>query len=299
MGILNKISEKFINPILQNQEDQKFLLGQYVSIEMKNKYHSIVNLRDAEFKVFSQWGDDGIIQFIISKIDDLNKFFVEFGVENYKESNTRFLLMNNNWSGMVMDSNPGNIDFIRKDSIYWKYQLHAKTAFVTAENINDLLVQENIRGGIGLLHIDIDGNDYWIWQALDVVTPTIIIVEYNSIFGRQRSITIPYNPKFNRFEAHFSGLYFGASLRAFNDLAHKKGYFFLGCNSAGNNAYFVLNAYRNSFKEVSLEEGFVLSKFRESRSLNKTLTYISEENRIKEIAGMPVVNTKSGAIEQL
>ena len=67
------------------------------------------DLNDYEFKVSSQWGEDGIIQHLINKIEIKNKVFFEFGVENYTESNTRFLLHNNNWKGLVIDGSVENI----------------------------------------------------------------------------------------------------------------------------------------------------------------------------------------------
>ena len=117
-----------------------------------------------------------------------------------------------------------------------------------------------LRGGVDLLHIDLDGNDYWVWKEIEI-QPSIVILEYNSVFGLDRTITVPYRSNFNRTNAHFSNLYFGASLKAMYDLTVKKGYSFIGCNSAGNNAYFIRKDKMNGFvREVTLEEGYVLSK---------------------------------------
>lgn len=192
-------------------------------------------------------GDDGIIQYLINYLEIENKIFVEFGVEDYLESNTRFLLINDNWSGLVIDGSKINIAKIKKDEIYWKHDLKVKSAFITAENINQLIEEEGIKGQIGLLHIDIDGNDYWVWKALEVVVPKIMIVEYNSKFGCEKAITIPYKEDFVWTKAHYSNLYFGASILAFCDLADEKGYSFIGSNSAGNNAYFVKNEFLKIF----------------------------------------------------
>ena len=125
------------------------------------------NLNDYEFRVFSQWGEDGIIQHLIRSIDIPKKYFVEFGVQDYRESNTRFLLVNNNWSGLVMDASAANIERIIKDLLYWAYDIKPVQAFVTRENINELLLKNGASGEIGLLSIDIDGNDFWIWQAIE------------------------------------------------------------------------------------------------------------------------------------
>lgn len=97
------------------------------------------DIGDNEFKVFSQWGEDGIIQFLIDNIDIKEKTFIEFGVENYTESNTRFLLQNNNWRGLVIDGSEENISYIKNDSIYWKHNIKAECAFITKDNINQLI----------------------------------------------------------------------------------------------------------------------------------------------------------------
>lgn len=263
------------------------------------KERNIQNLSDAEFKVFSQWGDDGIIQYLINHLSIENKTFIEFGVEDYQEANTRFLIVNDNWSGLVLDGSSENILKIKKDEIFWKYDLRAKSAFITAENINELIKEEGIEGEVGLLHIDIDGNDYWIWKALEVVDPIIMIVEYNSIFGSKRAITIPYSDDFYRFKAHYSGLYAGASLKALCDLAEKKGYNFIGCNSAGNNAYFVKIGYCKDLKILNSETGYLESKFRESRDENGKLNYKRAGDRIEVIKDMPIYNTDTNQIEKI
>src|SRR5262245_17108326 len=173
---------------------------------------ALVPMRDAEFRVFSQFGDDGIIQHLIHNADVRreNHIFVEFGVENYLEANTRFLLMNDNWRGLVIDGDPNHISFIQRDEIFWRHDLTACAAFIDAENINSLLRDAGFVGEIGILSIDIDGNDYWVWQAIDVVRPIIVIAEYNAVFGPCHAVSIPYDPKFQRGRAHWSNLYWGA-----------------------------------------------------------------------------------------
>ena len=111
--------EKYKNEI----ENIKFQNGSI--LYKQNLQKNSKNIIDYEFKVFSQWGEDGIIAFLINNLNIENKFFVEFGVENYVESNTRFLLKKNNWSGLIIDSSIKNIDFIKKDQIYWKHDIKA------------------------------------------------------------------------------------------------------------------------------------------------------------------------------
>lgn len=260
---------------------------------------SAKSLKDSEFKVFSQYGDDGIIQYLINKMPSIKEVFVEFGVETYEEANTRFLLLNNNWKGLIIDGSEKNIDYVKKDPIYWRQDLTAVKSFITAENINGILRDNGITGEIGLLSIDIDGNDYWVWKAIDVIDAAIVVIEFNSVFGNEREITTPYKIDFYRTDAHYSNLYFGASLSALYSLGKSKGYSFLGCNQAGNNAYFVKSNLLGNLSEVSILEGYTKSKFRESRNSNGDLDYLDEESRRRVIAGMPVVNTKTGLIESL
>ncbi len=259
----------------------------------------IADFREVEFKIFSQWGDDGIIQYLVSRIDVENDTFIEFGCADYRESNTRFLLLNDNWRGLVMDSSPENIRAIQSDWYYWRHDLTAKQAFITAENVNGLIAEEAMEGGVGILHIDVDGNDYWIWRAIDVVMPEIVIVEYNSLFGPERAITVPYHPDFDRHRAHHSGLFAGSSLAALCDLAQQKDYGFVGSNSAGNNAYFVRNDKIGDLPVLSAPQGYVQCRFREHRNAEGELTYLRGEVAVEDIWGLEVYNTREDRLEGL
>lgn len=286
-----------LDPI--NREKPLLALGKLLSHQLAEK-RSVDSLTEVEFSIFSQWGDDGIIQWLIKHLPLTNRTFVEFGVQDYLESNTRFLLMNDNWSGVVMDGSDVNIEKIVDSYYYWRYDLTAKHAFITAENINSLLGEVPFNEDIGILHIDIDGNDYWVWEAISCTQPSIVIMEYNSVFGPERSITIPYHAAFERMEGHHSGIYFGASLGALNHLAGKKGYSLIGCNSAGNNAYFVRDdLLSKTIKPVTLRDGYVASKFRECRREDGTLNFLSGDERLDVLSGMPVVNVESGETETI
>jgi hypothetical protein len=282
---------------LFKSEDQMMLMGQLLSEKIKGK--TITSLSEVEFKVFSQCGDDGIIQWLIHNIDCPNKTFIEFGVEDYRVSNTRFLLMNNNWSGLVIDGSKKNVGRIIKSEYYWKFDLIAKEAFIDAENINNLIAQADFKKEVGILHIDLDGNDYWVWKAITNISPIIVILEYNSVFGIERAITVPYDKKFVRNKAHYSNLYFGASLRALHQLSEDKGYAFIGCNTMGNNAYFIRRDKLTNIKEVSLETGYVASKFRESLDKSGKLSYLAGNARLKALKGMSVYNTITNQLEEL
>jgi hypothetical protein len=246
-----------------------------------------MTLRDAEFAVFSQWGEDGILQWLLARVPIESETFVEFGVENYTEANTRFLLAHQNWSGLIIDGSEAHIDAIKRQGIHWQHDLTPIHAFITRDNINELIARR-FRGDLGVLSIDVDGNDYWIWEAIDVVSPRIVVCEYNSVFGAQRAVTAPYDPKFIRTAAHHSNLYFGASLPALCRLAARKGYVFAGCTRAGNDAFFVRQDVAEKVPAVPVEEGYVLSKCRESRDEQGRLTFLAREERRKAIAHLEV-----------
>lgn len=256
------------------------------------------DFRKVGFKVFSQFDEDGIIQYLINKLPIKSKTFVEFGVENYEESNTRFLLLNDHWQGMVLDARASDIHYIQQDQIYWQYDLQTKSTWITRENINALLRDADFGEDVGLLSIDIDGNDYWIWEAIESVRPLIVIVEYNSLFGL-RPIAVPYKEDFNRADAHYSNLYYGASLGALQHLAQKKGYLLLGSNVWGHNAFFVRSDIAGEFRGRELQEAYVASRFRESRDQAGKLTYVRGCDRIKLIQDMPVVQVVTGETAKL
>jgi len=256
------------------------------------------DLKRAGFGVFSQHDEDGIIQFLISHLEIKNPTFVEFGVENYEESNTRFLLMNDNWQGMIMDSSEENIAYVRNDKISRRWDLQAKCSFITLDNINALLRESGFDPDMGLLSIDIDGNDYWIWEAVDSVQPRIVILEYNSVLGRD-PVSIPYQSDFYRTKAHFSNLYYGCSLSALTYLANKKGYILAGSNQRGNNVFFVRKDIAGALPERTPQEEYVSSHFRESRDPHGAFTRLREAERRKAIAHLPVVNVVTGKTSPL
>lgn len=247
-------------------------------------------LQDHEFKVWSQWGEDGILQHLLRHVQVPNKVFVEFGVENYTEANTRFLLTQHQWSGLILDGSAEHIASIRRDPIYWRHNLKAINAFITRENINDLLRENGLSGEIGLLSVDIDGNDYWVWEAITEVQPALVIAEYNSLFGPDRAVTVPYEPAFRRAEAHTSTSYYGASLAALAGLARRKGYAFVGSNSAGNNAFFIERSRLcEPLREVAVAEGYVRRAFREARDAQGHLLFPSHEEEAAMVNALPLI----------
>jgi hypothetical protein len=299
---LKKVAKILGGSVSTSYTDPETILLAVGSMLTKQQYlMNSENINDYEFKIFSQFGDDGIIQYLVKNVFVENNVFIEFGVGNYLESNTRFLLMNNNWAGFVMDSSTEAIDSLKKQNWYWKYGLTQKTTFITKENINELMSETGFLN-IGLLHIDIDGNDYHILTEIDLskLNPSIIIMEYNSVFGSERAITVPYRKDFIRTKAHYSNLFFGASLAALNYAALKKGYRLIGGDLVGNNAFFVRQDLLNEkVKEVSVKSAYKESLFRESRNKDYSVSLLRGNERLELIKGLEVINVITNEKEKL
>jgi hypothetical protein len=251
-------------------------------------------LNDAEFRIYSQWGEDGILEWLIQRLPISARQFVEFGVEDYTEANTRFLLQNRNWKGLVMDGNANNMERLRLEEIYMRYDLNAVCAFIDRDNINRLIQDGGFSGSIGILSVDIDGNDYWVWRAIEVVDPDIVVCEYNAVFGDRHAISIPYDAKFRRTAAHSSNLYFGASIQALRSLAHSKGYELAGTNRAGSNAFFVKANLMPSITGAIANREPWPSRARESWDPSFPSGRVGGLDRAKVIENMPVVLVDTG-----
>lgn len=292
---IDRVFNPQIEKILRETDNAKILLGLYLEETIKKRLNDVRSLDEVEFTIFSQYGQDGIIAFILNKLGQLisNKYFIEIGVEDYRESNTRYLLMSKNWSGLAIDGDENCIHRFKASYFYWKYDIKALHKFVTRENINQIL-SENLPKNldrVGLLTIDIDGNDFYIFDAISVKAD-ILVIEYNSLFGFDRAVVIPYNPNFRRYEINHTGAYFGASIKAIIKLAEQKGYYFLGININGNDAFFIDSKYSDLFRNISPKIFQIKCKF---PSMKNRLVYTSEE-AIKEIKDLPLVDLEQNTI---
>ena len=248
-------------------------------------------IQEAEFKCFSQWGEDGIIQFLVQKLQIQERIFVEFGVEDYQESNTRFLLFNNYWSGLVMDGSSRNVRKIKNSDYFNKFNLKAEAAWITRDNINGLIESAGITGPIGILSVDLDGNDYWVWEAITVVDPVIVICEYNNLFGPEKAVTIPYSEQF-----HWScDQYLGASLKAICLMGEKKGYTFLGSDQAGVNAFFVRKDRAGDLHAGDPSADFRRSCFRGGPDPADRNRFLERKEGLEVIADRELVDVETGA----
>lgn len=234
------------------------LTQKYNSINAKKGFKLDINKH--ELKIYSQNGEDGILLHIFDKIGATNRCFVEFGIDDGKECNTANLSINFGWNGLLMDADEKKLVRAKKYYIHMignnQTKVNCVQCKVTMDNINQTLKANNIYGEIDLLSIDIDGNDYWIWKAINAINPRVVVIEYNASLGSEKSITVKYDPNFDRFN-YSTPLYHGASLLALTKLANLKGYILVGCDSTGINAFFVRkDLVKNNLKEVSVKDAY-------------------------------------------
>lgn len=201
-----------------------------------------------ERREYSQNGEDGIIAAIFAKIGTTNTYCVEFGVEDGLQCNCRYLLKHQGWTGLLMDGGewPTTIQRQKQNNEQQTFPLPTGEGqgegvyqeFITAENIESLFQKYDVPPEFDLLSIDIDGNDYWVWQAITNFHPRVVIIEYNANKGPDVSVTIPYDPTFRWDGSDYQG----ASLKALESLGRIKGYTLVATDRNGVNAFFVLDA---------------------------------------------------------
>ncbi len=244
--------------ILEDRLSNLFLLhyGNLATSDVKQK----TAFKNAEFKFYSKHGADGIIAYIFSKIGTTSRTFVEIGVEDGRECNTANLSRNFGWNGLLIDANEEWIKSAQK--FYEGYKVKAVQCFVTAENIDRFIADNGFKGEIDLFSLDIDGNDYWVWKAIDIIKPRVVVLEYNAVFGLKQ-MTIKYDPEFYFRKTYKENpLYSGASLTVLTKLSKEKGYILVACDTHGHDAFFVReDVAKGKFVELSPEEAFYPNPF--------------------------------------
>lgn len=275
---------------MENDVSSRVLINQ---ARIMNALFENATLDGHRYKIFSQWDEDGILQYIIRNLN-VSPYFVEIGVGDYTECNTRLLNEKDAWTGVVVEMDSECCRAITERNDFWRRGITVCNQTVTAENVNSIL-QLHCTQDVGLLSIDIDGNDFWVWRAVDVIRPPIVVIEYNPVFGGDVFVTIPYDAEFDRTEEHYSYLYAGASLLAMIHLGGAKGYAFVGSNSGRNNAFFVrADLINDRVPELTGAGVYREPPFRESRARDGRLTYLSAKEGRKLIRKMPVVETITG-----
>lgn len=239
----------------------------YLQYRDQLKADKLPAISETGFRVFSQFEEDGMLLFIFSILGMTNKTFVEIGSDDGVNSNSANLYFNFGWHGLFIDGNGSSIkrgkQFFSKYPHPYFYKPKFIHALVTRSNINQLIASSGLKGEIGLLSIDIDGNDYWIWDAIDVVTPQVVIIETHREFGVQ-NIVVPYDENYVYPGKH--PMYNGASPVAMVNLAKRKGYRLVGANDLGFNFIFVKKGLADKeIPEVTVESVLTHPSVKESQ----------------------------------
>jgi hypothetical protein len=220
---------------------QRILAQQYLSLVRDRA--SLPAFADAEFRAFSQNGEDGILLLLFTVLGMGERRVVEICAGDGVQCNSANLILNHGWTALLCDGNARLVEAGRRF-----YARHSDTfalpptfveAWITRENVNDVVTRHGFSGDVDLLSLDLDGVDYWIWEAIEAIRPRVVLLEFQCLWGAERAVTVPYDPQFRSEHVRGFGVYSGASLMAFVKLARRKGYRFVGVQRLGFNAFFV------------------------------------------------------------
>jgi len=242
-----------------HQQVQRQIVTQYRQARLSGQkpYDAI---RDAGFRCHSQFEEDGIILYVLATIGFRTRKVVEMCCGNGSECMATNLILNHGFDGHLFDGDPANVEQARqffgsrKDCMLYLPRL--SSAWITAENVNDLLRDSGAAGEVDFFSLDIDGNDYWVWKAIDAIQPRLLCVETHNVIPGDLSLTIRYRPDFDCWSKEGSEQdYRGVSLAAMRKLCREKGYRMIGSHRHGFNVFFLREDIEPSlFPEVGIEE---------------------------------------------
>jgi hypothetical protein len=277
MAILKQLARRFrdflIFPITSRIHEPDAATQIRLKLALKSMAQSstaLEHMSEYGFRAYSQADEDGILLFIFALVGSESKRCVEICAGDGRECNTANLIINHGWHGLLVDGNDALVqkgkEFYCQERSTSIYPPVFVQAWVTRSNVNEIIAENKFAGDIDLLSLDLDGVDYWVWEAITVCRPRVVVLEYQDILGPARSLTVPYADDFDAWRySTTNGMpnFCGASLSAFVKLARKKGYRLVGCNRYGFNAFFV----RNPLAEQQLPEAEVESCFKHPKVL--------------------------------
>ena len=284
-------------------EKKNYSIGLSHFVKISPNYSQYKNLNNLDYKVYSQNGEDGILDYFLSCLNIDKPKFVEIGIGDYSECNSRFIFERTSPKGLVIDCIENLKKKVSKNVKLWKGDLKIINEKINSNNIIDILNNNSFLDELDLFSLDIDSTDYWVLKKMSNNFSKIAIIEYNSVFGPDLKITVPNIDNFNRNEYHFSNLCFGASLRAIIDLMEEKNFKFVGTNLARCNAFFILEKYLDKINvEIPNKNNLsnhTDSNIRESRDQSGKLNYISGDERIKSIYECDIVDLNDNKIKKI
>tara|TARA_Y100000741_G_scaffold363971_1_gene353556 strand:- start:1384 stop:2322 length:939 start_codon:yes stop_codon:yes gene_type:complete len=298
--ILNKIKKLLFGKYL---ERKLIMIGLSHIANMRKDYKNIKNINNLDYKVFSQFGEDGIIDYLINSLGISTPKFVEIGVGDYSECNTRFLYETTQPNGLIIDCIEDFKKKVLKNIILWKGDLRILNENINSKNINEILHKERFDNDLDFFSLDIDGIDYWVLKELPENFSKIVVVEYNSTFGPDLEITVPNINNFDRSKYHHSNLCFGASLKAMIKLLEKKNFVFVGSTISKINAFFIS---KNEIDKINLKlpnindlSEFTNSNISESRDIKGQLNFLKGKNKLNEISKCEVIDLKDDKVKKI
>jgi hypothetical protein len=192
---------------------------------------------DVELRAFSQNGEDGILLYLFSVLGEPTRRCIEIGAGDGTQCNTANLIINHGWDWLLVEADPKRVEAGRAffathpdTAVYPPKLVHAR---VTPASVDALLERNGFAGDVDLLSLDIDGIDYWVWEAMNAARPRIVVAEVQVIWGDERAVSVPYTPDFVPGFVDGFGVYSGASLPAFVALGRRKGYRLIGAQRYG------------------------------------------------------------------
>ncbi len=193
-----------------------------------------------EFSGFSQNGEDGILDVLRKKLKSSNRYFIEIGAADGMENNTGWLLVAEKYNGLMIEGSRHLADRAKRSVVGHSIGAECHNMFVTKESVSDIKSLA-FHHDPDVFSLDIDGNDYYVAQSIldNGFRPKIFVVEYNSVYGPERSMTIEYQSDFVFTNAHPTHLYYGVSITGWRRLFEKNGYRFVTVDRNGVNAFFV------------------------------------------------------------
>lgn len=261
------------------------------------RYGSARDLSDVEVSVFSARGEDGILDFLLDRLAVRHPRCVELGVGDYSEANTRFLVEARGASALLVDANGRLKERLRLHRIGWRGNVAARTAFVTRENVRDLLGEDDLGGPPDVVSIDLDGMDYWILEQVPLDHCSVVVCEYNALLGDE-PVAVPYDPAFERFARHYTGHYYGASLSAMAHQMRGRGFSLVGVTTACVNAFFVRDELtdRLPFPPPDPSHWPTMTRrlLRDTRTTTGEIVSLPPDHQRHLITGMPVVDVTTG-----
>jgi len=270
------------------------MIGLSHVLKIRENYFNVKKLSDVDYKIFSQNGEDGILDYLIHQLNLEKPKFIEIGVGDYTEANTRFIFERCSPKGTIVDCIENLEDKVKKNLKLWKGELKIINKIVNSKNIIEIMQESNCSSDLDIFSLDIDGIDYWIIDKLPKNFSKIVVLEYNSTFGNEIEVTIPNIENFDRTKYHYSNLCFGMSFQAAIKLMEKKNFYYIGTNLFNNNIFFI----SKKFSKEKYFKNLVIGKseyngdafFRESRDKDGNLNYLSGKKKLREISECKVVD---------